>query len=75
MTKKERQKLMRSEARFDRKRGKKPILLSAKDGKLFRYFVLRKKFWEKLTANSEYSMYRGMGPVFGLLKLKFAGRI
>jgi hypothetical protein len=75
MTREERQKLMRSEARFDRKRGKDPILLSAKDGKLFRYFVMRKKFWEKLTNHAEYSMYRGMGPVFGLLKLKFAGRI
>lgn len=61
MTEEERHRLMRSEARYDRKRGLRPILLSAHDGRLFRYFNLRKRFWSQVKTNNDlYNLARGI---------------
>jgi hypothetical protein len=60
MTKEERQRLMRSEARFDRKRGREAILFSAKDGVLFKYFCMRKRFWSKALSLAQYNLMRGI---------------
>lgn len=59
ISKEERQKMMRSEARYDRKRGLHSVLVGDK-GVKFRYMIARRDFWKKTMSLERYSLMHGV---------------